>query len=285
MGAQDLAAAINAGINQTERLLRLDTPLGADVLVPQRVIGKSRIGRNFEFTVDVVSLRDSLELKTLIAQSVTLWIQQTDKTYLPHHGYVHTARRLGSDGGLVGYQLVFSSWLHLLRFRKDARIFQEKTAEDILIEVFNGHPQAQGAFRFDLQTQLPSRSFCVQYEDDWNFVHRLMESEGLYGYFEQAADGKSHMLVITDRLFSLPALSRAERAVLSGRHRRRGGRVGAVERHARSAEYDADDSHVRLQVTADLREPERYECSHAGQSGQPAPASRSIRIHGRVHLR
>ena len=207
MGAQDLAAAINAGINQTERLLRLDTPLGADVLVPQRVIGKSRIGRNFEFTVDVVSLRDSLELKTLIAQSVTLWIQQTDKTYLPHHGYVHTARRLGSDGGLVGYQLVFSSWLHMLRFRKDARIFQEKTAEDILIEVFNGHPQAQGAFRFDLQTQLPSRSFCVQYEDDWNFVHRLLESEGLYGYFEQAADGKSHMLVITDRVFSLPALS------------------------------------------------------------------------------
>jgi type VI secretion system secreted protein VgrG len=56
---------------------------------------------------------------------------------------------------------------------------------------------------------LPSRSFCMQYEDDWNFVHRLMENEGLFGYFEQADDGKSHTLVITDDLYSVPALGQA----------------------------------------------------------------------------
>ncbi|MFM0492396.1 hypothetical protein, partial [Paraburkholderia graminis] len=55
MGAQDLVSAINAGITQSERLLKLDTPLGEDVLLPQRVAGTSRIGRNFEFTVDAVS--------------------------------------------------------------------------------------------------------------------------------------------------------------------------------------------------------------------------------------
>ncbi|MFL9944255.1 hypothetical protein, partial [Paraburkholderia graminis] len=47
MGAQDLVAAINAGITQSERLLKLDAPLGEDVLLPQRVAGTSRIGRNF----------------------------------------------------------------------------------------------------------------------------------------------------------------------------------------------------------------------------------------------
>jgi type VI secretion system secreted protein VgrG len=207
MGAQDLIGAITDGLVQSDRLLKLDTSLGNNVLVPQRVVGHSRIGRHYEFTVDVVSTSDTIELKTLIAQPVTLWIQQTDQSYLPHHGYVHTARRLGSDSGLASYQIGYSSWMNFLRFRKDARIWQDKPADEIITDVFNMHPQAQGAFRFALSKPLPARSFCMQYEDDWNFVHRLMENEGLFGYFQQASDGKSHTLIVTDSLDTLSALS------------------------------------------------------------------------------
>ncbi|MET3551971.1 type VI secretion system tip protein VgrG [Burkholderia sp. 567] len=203
MGAQDLIALLNSGLRQFERIVKLDTPAGPDVLLPHIVVGTAGLGRNFEYAVDVVSLRDSLELKSLIAQPVTLWIQQADRTYRPVHGYVHTARRLGSDGQLTAFQLTFSSWLHFLKFRKDARIFQDKTVESILEAVFAKHPQAHGAYRFELQKRSPVRSFCVQYEDDWNFVHRLMESEGWWYYFEHASDGKAHSLVITDDLYSL----------------------------------------------------------------------------------
>ncbi len=198
---------MTGGLVQSDRLLKLDSPLGNNVLLPQRVVGYSRIGRHYEFTADVVSTSDTIELKTLIAQPVTLWIQQSDKSYLPHQGYVHTVRRLGSDSGLTSYQIVFASWMHFLRFRKDARIWQDKSADEILTDVFNMHPQAQGAFRFALSKPLSSRSFCVQYEDDWNFAHRLMENEGLFGYFEQASDGKSHTLVVTDTLDTLQPLS------------------------------------------------------------------------------
>jgi type VI secretion system secreted protein VgrG len=207
MGAQDIIAAMTGGVMQTDRLLRLDTPLGADVLLPQRVLGHARLGRESAFTVDVVSLRDGIELKSLIAQPVTLWIQQADRTYHPHHGYVHTARRLGSDSSLTSYQIGFTSWLHFLRFRKDARIWQDKTADAILTDVFNAHPQAQGAFRFALSQPLAQRSFCVQYESDWNFCQRLIEAEGLFSYVEQADDGKSHTLVITDDIGTLKPLS------------------------------------------------------------------------------
>ncbi|WMY08147.1 type VI secretion system Vgr family protein [Paraburkholderia phenoliruptrix] len=207
MGAQDIIAAIKGGLLQSDRLLKLDTPLGTNVLLPQRLVGHSRLGRDYEFTLDAVSTSDNVELKKLIAQPVTLWVQQTDQSYAPHHGYVHTARRLGSDSAITSYQIGFVSWMHFLRFRKDARIWQDKTVDEILTDVFNMHPQAQGAFRFSLKNALPQRSFCVQYEDDWNFCHRLMETEGLFGYFEQAADGKSHTLVITDDIGSLQPLS------------------------------------------------------------------------------
>ncbi len=101
----------------------------------------------------------------------------------------------------------FASWMHFLRFRKDARIWQDKSVDAILSDVFNMHPQARGAFRFDVRRPLPPRSFCMQYEDDWNFVHRLMESEGLFSCFEQADDGKSHTLVVVDDVYRLMPLS------------------------------------------------------------------------------
>ncbi|MGF6767691.1 type VI secretion system secreted protein VgrG [Paraburkholderia sp. GAS199] len=202
MGAQDVIAAITGRLAQDDRLLKLDTPLGSDVLVPQRVVGKSRIGRHFEFTLDVVSTSSNIELKKLIAQPVTLWIQQSDKSYLPHNGFVHTARRLGSDSVLTSYQIGFASWMHFLKFRRDQRIWQDVSIEEIVSDVFNAHPQAQGRFQFALSGQLPARSYCRQDEYDWNFVHRLLESEGLYGFWQQAEDGKAHTLVITDNLSS-----------------------------------------------------------------------------------
>ncbi|MFX1766899.1 type VI secretion system Vgr family protein [Paraburkholderia sp. A1RI-2L] len=202
MNAYEHIKSLSPRARQHNRPMKLDTSVGEDVLLPLRATGYSRIGRDYGFTVDMVSTSAQIELKQLIAQPVTLWIRQNDKSYQPHHGYVHTVRRLGADGGLVHTQLEFASWLHFLRFRKDARIWQDKTVTEILADVFNAHPQARGKFRFNLygrlSNPLPQRSFCMQYEDDWNFVHRLMESEGLWSYFEQAQDGKSHTLVITD---------------------------------------------------------------------------------------
>ncbi|MGF6573015.1 uncharacterized protein involved in type VI secretion and phage assembly [Paraburkholderia sp. GAS333] len=170
-----MISAIGGGLSQTGRLLKLDMCAGSNVLVPQRVVGRSRLGRHFEFTVDVVSTSGSIELKALIAQPVTLWIQQADASYLPHHGYVHTARRLGSDSGVTSYQITFASWMHFLCFRKDARIWQDKPADEILTDVFNLHPQARrriqsapaGTRRISL---FPEQTACIAV-----FLHAIRE--------------------------------------------------------------------------------------------------------------
>ncbi|MEQ5839714.1 type VI secretion system tip protein VgrG [Paraburkholderia acidicola] len=216
MGAQDLIRAIQGGLIQQDRLLKLDTPLGHDVLLPQRAAGSSRMGRQFEFTLDVLSTHGNIKLKQLIGQPVTLWLQQTDKSYLPHHGYVYSVRRLGSEGGLTSYQIRFASWMNFLRFRRDQRIWQDKSVDVILTDVLNAHPQAKGQFKFAISKPLELRSYCTQYEDDWSFVHRLMEVEGLYGIWTQAGDGKSHTLTITDRLDTCEPL--APQTVQFSRH-------------------------------------------------------------------
>ncbi|WP_175725995.1 type VI secretion system Vgr family protein [Burkholderia ambifaria] len=200
MNAQDIVRAIQGGLIQEERLVKLDTPLGSNVLLPQRVAGWSRIGRHFEFTLDVQSTSSNIKLKQLIGHPVTLWLQQANRSYLPRHGYVYSVRRLGSEGGLTSYQIRFASWMNFLKFRRDQRIWQDKPVDEILADVFNAHSQAKGQFRFAISKLLEPRSYCTQYEDDWTFVHRLMEAEGLFGIWTQAEDGKAHTLTITDRL-------------------------------------------------------------------------------------
>lgn len=198
MGRSAHSLMLEAGIEQANRTLILRTPDGTKTLLPQRVVGESHIGGGFELRVDVVSHERAVELKKLMGQPVTLWVLQHDGTYLPYHGYVFATRRLGSDGGLTYYQLLLSSWMRFLRHRKDARIFQDLTTADIIAQVFEGHSLARGQYRFETMDRGAKRSYCTQYDTDDNFVHRLMESEGWFTYIEQAENGKSHTVVVTD---------------------------------------------------------------------------------------
>ncbi|MEM4988944.1 type VI secretion system tip protein TssI/VgrG [Collimonas sp. H4R21] len=207
---QEFISSWHKGLGQHSRLLKLETLLGQDVLLPQRLVAEDRLGRGYEYTVDALSLDRNIPLKQLIAQPVTLWLQQADqRSYLPVHGYVQRARKLGCDGLLTTYQLTFRCWLHFLKYRKDSRIWQDRDATDILSEVFNRHPQGHGRYRFKLSRPPAARSYCTQYETDWHFAMRLMEEEGWYCYHEQQEDGKDHLLVITDSARSLPALDPA----------------------------------------------------------------------------
>ncbi|MGN6082715.1 MAG: type VI secretion system tip protein VgrG, partial [Trinickia sp.] len=87
MRATTLYDAISYGGAQRKRIVKLDTPLGSDWLLPMYVKGHARLGRDYEFVIDAISTRGKeIKLKALIGKAVTLWILQADGTYLPHHG-------------------------------------------------------------------------------------------------------------------------------------------------------------------------------------------------------
>ncbi|TXD01797.1 type VI secretion system tip protein VgrG [Burkholderia pseudomallei] len=211
MAEDVLLKVLRGGYAQFDRIVKLDTPLGDDWLTPLYVKINARLGRNFEVTVDASSVMgDKIKLNALMLQPVTLWIRQTDGGYLPIHGYVQRARRLGNDGTVSYFQLQFSSWLSFLKLSSDRRDWQEASGWQILTDVFDKHPQASGNYGQELRTAMRSYSHRVQWETDWNFVHRSLEEIGVFPRFDFAKDGKSHKVVMMDDLYFGPSLPNSE---------------------------------------------------------------------------
>ncbi len=86
------------------------------------------------------------------------------------------ARMLGAR-----YRLTMGPWLDWLSLRLDSFVFQDKTALQIIEEVFADYPAAQWRLQVSPHTQaaLRVRSLCTQYrETDLAFVTRLLAQEG-----------------------------------------------------------------------------------------------------------
>jgi type VI secretion system secreted protein VgrG len=224
---QQLLAALSGSPTQNQRLIKLHTPLGADVLVAERaqideVIGPgwnpnsdpepdAAQGAGTRIVVHALAADAHIELKSLIGQPALLeLLTQHSRTQLrPWHGHITRAELLGSDGGLARYRLTIEPWLAFLGHRQDSWIFQNQTVPQIVDEVFADY-QAQGKlapiWRWELvdASLYPQRSLCIQYQEtDLQFVQRLLREEGLFCWFEHSADHGAqtlgeHTLVIAD---------------------------------------------------------------------------------------
>lgn len=196
-------------LNQDGRLLQLHTALPTGALIPEVAVMREAVNEPFELVVDALSTSRHFELKALLGEQATLLRLMPDGRYAPWHGHVTAAAQLGADGGLARWQLTIRPWISLLGLRRDCFAYQDKTAADILRDLFNDHPQA--SYELHLNEPLRQRSLCIQYrETDLAFMQRLLAEEGLSYHFKHlegetadAADraGQArHVLVITDRL-------------------------------------------------------------------------------------
>jgi type VI secretion system secreted protein VgrG len=104
------------GPRQHERLLRLHTPLGPDVLLAERAEITQAIGpaAQSDDQIDLLALstRHDLNPADLLGQPVLLELltSQSRATLRPFHGHVTHCELLGSDGGLSRYRLTIEPW-------------------------------------------------------------------------------------------------------------------------------------------------------------------------------
>ena len=120
-----------------------------------------------------------------------------DKTKRYFNGIVARAPMTGLCRGAYRYRIELRPWIWLLSRIQDCRIFQNKSALDIITNVF------RDAGFSDFEDKRQNRpgdtmlEYCVQYrETSFDFVTRLMEKFGLYYFFTHS--DRKHTLVFAD---------------------------------------------------------------------------------------
>ena len=211
-----------------------------------------------------MSQRDAdLDFDRAIGQQCTLKIKVYDKER-EFSGILTEAQWLGVQERYFSYRIVLRPWLWLLSRTTDCRIFQNKTAPDIIKEVFNDRGFNDYKFELTEEASCPKLEYCVQYrETDLNFVCRLMEQHGIYYFFKH--DGGKHTLVMADSKSShQPIRSRLDPAhPAAGRDRRDEQHIyeWVRERRFRTGKVELNDYNYlkpNAQMLSDAKGTEHY---------------------------
>ena len=114
------------------------------------------------------------------------------------HGLVRRFEHTGTSGNNYHlYEAEIVPAVFQLSLRKNSRIFQNITTQDIVKQLLEEAGITSERYRFALQNKERLRKFCVQYrETDLDFMTRLLEEEGIFYFFEHSQD--KHVLVMSD---------------------------------------------------------------------------------------
>ncbi len=165
--AFDWEEALDGGSRGTVRLLTRDT----DRIAPEGLLG------------------ETATLRVLIGEG------HTARTF---HGRVLEATDTVLPGGQWMLELVVAARIELLRLGKSCRLFQNKSVVDVVKAVLEEAGLDAQAQDWKTRGQHPSRPVVTQWnESDWDFVRRLLASEGI-GMLVRAADRDDDLAVFFD---------------------------------------------------------------------------------------
>jgi type VI secretion system secreted protein VgrG len=174
----------------------LNTPLDDDALIVKSFSGTEEVSRLYSYVVEATADKTSLSFDAMVGKPATLIVilANNQKRYISGHVKRFTQPSRFDD--LNHYHVEIVPWLWFLTQRSDCRIFQNKTAVEIITDVFNA-AGFSGKFENKTSATYRKREYCVQYrETDFNFVSRLMEEEGIFYFFTHG--NNTHKLVLGD---------------------------------------------------------------------------------------
>ncbi len=167
------------------------------VLQVARLSGHEALSELFQFELVAASEDPAIDPAAVVGKAALLTINADTPDVRYVHGMI--ARFQQGDAGkkVTLYQVTLVPKVWKLLQRSDCRIFQDKSAPEIVTDVLNGAGLSTSDYRWSLRGTYPKREYCVQYrESDWAFVSRLLEDVGIVHFFEHSDGG--HVLVMGD---------------------------------------------------------------------------------------
>jgi type VI secretion system secreted protein VgrG len=179
------------------RLLTIKTPLGEDALVVTRLSVTEQLGLPYAIDVEVMAVDTALKASELLTQPVTVTVKRRigEDIERHFHGLVAEFERLGPGAaGLERIRLVAVPGIWRLGLRRNCRIFQGRTAKEIVNTILAEHDQPTPTW--GIVPTLQAIPYCTQFnETDLHFVSRLLEEHGLSYYFTHGPS--AHTLCIS----------------------------------------------------------------------------------------
>ncbi len=171
---------------------------GLEGVQPRRFTIREAVSRPFRVDLEFQSADADLDLSALLGKHVTLTYElQSDSGERTVDGLVSRVVLSGSQRDQQVLRARLRPWSWFLRNFSDCRIFQNMAVPDIIAAVVSNRDL--GPLEQELSGTYAEREYCVQYnESDANFIHRLMEEEGI-SYLFRHEEGV-HTMVLYDDL-------------------------------------------------------------------------------------
>ena len=186
------SSSSSGSYTQSKRAFRFESPAGKDALILTAFSVTEELSRPYALQAELVSEKADLDPKKLIGQPASVTVDLLGGGTRHFHGIVSRIAQGPRQELLSQYRVELVPKLWLASQVRDNRIFQNLSVPEIVQKVLKG---------IDLKLQLiksyPKREYCVQYrETNLDFASRLLEDEGIFYFFEHAAD--KHTMVIAD---------------------------------------------------------------------------------------
>lgn len=164
--------------------------------------GNERLSAPYSFTIELQSKNSSVPLDKMLTSKAWIAIRQSIPVsggkrgvrIYKMHGVVSEFEILEMVHEWVKYRVVMVPRLWKYSLTTQSRVFQDMDIKDLIKAVLtdkDGPGLSSQDFDLKVSGTYPKREFIVQYnETDLDFLHRWLEHEGVFYYFDQTENGE-----------------------------------------------------------------------------------------------